>query len=103
MSKYCQGLIMALGLTLLTGCHTMSNGMDLFQSPASDASITHAVKEEIRHTAMLPASKIHVETMNHVVVLSGRVKSIRQSDMAGEIARKTPGVTSVQNNIIVRK
>jgi len=102
MRKYYQGLIVALGLALMVGCQSTSNGLDMFQ-PTTDASVTSAVQDALHRNHMVPASRIHVETMNHVVVLSGRVRSIRQSDMAGDIARKTPGVVSVQNNIVVRK
>ena len=103
MRKYYQSLIIAIGLAMMVGCHTTSNGMDFFPMPSSDASITSSVQEAIQKNHKLSTSKIHVTTTNHVVVLSGHVRSIRQSDMAGELARKTPGVASVENNIIVRK
>ncbi len=44
---------------------------------------------------------VHVETTNGVVRLSGYVKTIRQSDMSEDVARKTPGVKSVHKNILL--
>ncbi|ADG25599.1 periplasmic, osmotically inducible protein Y [Legionella pneumophila 2300/99 Alcoy] len=47
-------------------------------------------------------NQIHVESNQNVVILSGYVKKIRQSDIAEQIARQVQGVQSVENRIIVR-
>ena len=75
----------------------------IFNSHSSNVSLTTAVLENMLTDENLSTVTVHVETMNGVVQLTGYVKTIRQSDMAEELARKTPGVKSVQNNIIVRK
>ena len=78
-------------------------GENLFQTQSGDASITTAVLESMLNDENTSTLKVHVETIHGVVSLNGYVKTIRQSDMCEDVARKTPGVISVQNNIIVRK
>ena len=45
---------------------------------------------------------ISVETLNGIVQLSGFAKSAAEKSRADEIARKTPGVKGVDNNIVVK-
>lgn len=76
---------------------------DFFRLPSSDATITTSILEAMLNDENLSTVKVHVETTKGVVSLTGYVKTIRQSDTAEDIAKKTPGVKSVQNNIVVRK
>ena len=47
---------------------------------------------------------VHVDTDAHgAVVLSGTVKSAQQQDRAVQIAKDTEGVTSVRNNLSIKK
>jgi osmotically-inducible protein OsmY len=46
-------------------------------------------------------SSIGVQTLDHVVYLSGEVSEGLMKETAGTIARKTPGVTRVENEISV--
>jgi hyperosmotically inducible periplasmic protein len=48
-------------------------------------------------------ARVHVNTNQNTVILSGYVKKIRQSDTAEQIARQVPGVQNVVNNLIVRQ
>ena len=48
-------------------------------------------------------AQVHVETNQTTVILRGYVKKIRQSDTAEQVARQVPGVTMVENRIIVRQ
>ncbi len=102
MRNYYRTVMIAISLTLVVGCQTPS-GENLFRSQSSDVSITTAVLEAMLLNEDLSNLNVHVETTNGVVLLSGYVKTIRQSDTSEEVAKKTPGVKSVQNNIIVRK
>lgn len=102
MNKYYRTLVVAFGFTSLIGCQTM-NGDGLFQSHHSDDAITTSIHQEMLHDTSLAATKIQIETMHGAVMLGGHVKTIRQSDTAEAIAKHTPGVKSVQNDIVVRK
>ena len=103
MHKYYRHIVVALSLACLLGCQA-STGENLFVSqPSRDATITTAVLEAMLTNENTSTITVHVETTNGVVLLSGYVKTIRQSDTSEDVARKTPGVKSVQNNIIVRK
>lgn len=98
---YLKGL-MGLLFVLLVGCQSMTNE-SFFRVGPSDATITASVNSAFASHQELSAQRIHVETQKGTVVLSGYVKTIRQSDTAGDIAGKIAGVKSVQNELIVRK
>ncbi|WP_115221949.1 BON domain-containing protein [Legionella donaldsonii] len=102
MRKYYQGMLIALGFSLLTGCQMFSGG-NLFQPRLSDESLTASVNTAFINTPELAPVRIHVEAHNGIVLLSGYVKTIRQSDTAGDVASKVNGVKGVENNLIVRK
>ena len=97
--------ILPITLSLLVGCQTLSEFEDnvTLAPQSNDTSITTAILESMLENENTSTLAIHVQTTNGVVSLSGYVKTIRQSDTSEEIARKTPGVNSVQNNIVVRK
>lgn len=103
MRKFYQIMIVAICLAFTVGCQTTKMNQSIFQLPSSDAKITNSVLETMLTTEGLANLNVHVETIDGVVMLSGYVKTIRQSDMSEDVARKTPGVKSVRNNIIVRK
>ncbi len=101
MRKYYQSIIVAISLAFVIGCQTTTE--TFFQPGNNDTSINTAVLEAMLNNEYTSTLTVHVETINGAVVLSGYVKTIRQSDTCEAVARKTPGVKSVQNNIIVRK
>lgn len=101
MRKYYRSILVAISFALLVGCQSTDGNM--FAMQPSDAAITTSVQQAVMHDKALAHTRIHVQTNNGVVMLSGRVRTIRQSDMAGDLARKTNGVRSVQNNIVVRR
>lgn len=104
MRNYCRYVFVALSLILLVSCQSSTHGGDnLFRLQPNDNSLSAAVSETLRSNKDLAAHNIHVETSNSVVFLSGYVKTIRQSDTAGDLAGKVAGVKTVENNIIVRK
>jgi osmotically-inducible protein OsmY len=69
----------------------------------SDTSLNNAVSSALMSNALLAGLPIRVETDHANVRLSGYVKTIRQSDVAGDISSKVNGVKFVENNLIVRK
>lgn len=67
-----------------------------------DTTITTRVKTKFAEDSTVSAMAINVETLKGVVQLSGFAKSGAERTKAEELARGTPGVTSVRNDIVVR-
>jgi hyperosmotically inducible protein len=100
--RFFQAFALGFIVLLSPACHSpLQPG--LFQFTSNDEALTTAVLEGMLDNEETSTLKVHVETHDAVVSLSGYVKTIRQSDTCEALARKTPGVSSVQNNIIVRK
>jgi hyperosmotically inducible protein len=68
-----------------------------------DSVITAKVKSLLASDDFLKSFEISVETYKGTVQLSGFVDSQKAIDKAGEIARGVKGVTSVKNNLNVKK
>ncbi|MDD2987822.1 MAG: BON domain-containing protein [Zoogloea sp.] len=67
-----------------------------------DTTITTRVKTKFAEDSTVSAMAINVETLKGVVQLSGFAKSSAERNKAEELARGTPGVSSVRNDILVR-
>jgi hyperosmotically inducible protein len=69
-----------------------------------DSVITTKVKAKLAADKLRTLTHVQVDTnRDGVVVLSGSTTTQEGSDKAAAITRATEGVSSVQNNIIVRK
>jgi osmotically-inducible protein OsmY len=68
-----------------------------------DSVITTKVKSQLAADDFLKSFEISVETYKGVVQLSGFVDSQLAVNRAGEIARGVQGVSSVKNNLNVKK
>jgi osmotically-inducible protein OsmY len=67
-----------------------------------DAKITADVQTRLnRHPDLEGVSSIDVQTLDHVVYLSGEVSSGLMRGTAEAIAQKTPGVARVEDSIAV--
>ena len=67
----------------------------------TDAAITSAVKTKFLAEPGVPGTSINVDTNNHVVTLTGTVKSKAEMEKAMAIARDTKGVKRVVNHLKV--
>jgi len=67
----------------------------------TDAAITSAVKTKFLAEPGVPGTSINVDTNNHVVTLTGTVKTKAESAKAVAIARDTKGVKRVVNHLKV--
>jgi len=67
----------------------------------TDAAITAAVKTKFLAEPGVPGTSINVDTNNHIVTLTGTVKSKAEMDKAMAIARDTKGVKRVVNHLKV--
>ena len=96
-------VLMLVVFSFLPACKTVSN-FSLANFYRSDAAIRESIQTSIAASDLFTDLKpIQVEAHQGQVILSGYVKTIRQSDVAGDIATKTAGVRAVENNLIVRK
>ncbi len=111
MRNYMLKILIAGVFGLLAGCQSNpGQPASLFSAPfanpsfapAPQGNLTQSVQEALMRNDELAVAPIRVETRQNVVILSGYVKKIRQSDTAELIARQVPGVQSVENRIIVR-
>ena len=69
-----------------------------------DAKITAEVKQALaRHPDLEGTDMVYVQTVNHVVYLTGIVDSGLQREAAESIAHKASGVTAVVDNISISK
>lgn len=70
-------------------------------STSGDTETTRKVKTALGLSKRLAGFDINVGTSGGVVTLTGRVPSEDAKSLAGEIARDTPGVTEVKNEIAI--
>jgi len=69
-----------------------------------DAKITANVEAELgKHWELEAPDRVHVQTLNHVVYLTGDVSSGLQSRIAASVATRVKGVSRVENSISVDK
>ena len=71
------------------------------QPLVEDAALTAKVKAKLAADPQVAAYTIDVDTVNHVVTLSGSVTSAEESAEAEKLARDTEGVTQVVNRLTV--
>ena len=67
-----------------------------------DSTITAKIKANLAQDSKVNVADIHVKTYKGVVELSGFVNSESEVSEAGLVAGQVSGVTSVQNNLIVK-
>jgi hyperosmotically inducible periplasmic protein len=88
-----------LGIT--AGC-AVTSGQSTVGQYVDDATIATRVKARFAEDSQVSAMRIQVETLNGTVQLAGFATSQAEKDRAGQLARATPDVKEVRNNIIVR-
>jgi osmotically-inducible protein OsmY len=65
-----------------------------------DANITAGVQAQIdQHPALEAPNSVRVQTLDHVVYLSGQVDTDTERSMAESVAQQVAGVTRVVNSI----
>ena len=86
----------------LAGCATYSNCG--FAGCPDDAKMTANVEAELgKHSELEAPNLLHVQTLNHVVYLTGDVSSGLQSRIAASVATRVKGVSRVENSISIDK
>ncbi len=74
-----------------------------YGSHIDDVNITSAVKSKLLWSKYINTKLIKVETINSKVTLSGNVDTQKSRELAERLAKGTPGVISVTNNLEVNK
>ncbi len=65
-----------------------------------DAELSTAIQAEFdKHAALKPPNRIRIQTLNHVVYLTGLVDTELERSIAESIAHDTSGVVRVVNSI----
>jgi hyperosmotically inducible protein len=84
----------------LAGCATYSKCG--FPGCPDDLKITANVEAELgKHPELDAPDRVHVQTLNHVVYLTGHVSSGLQGRIAASVAAGVKGVSHVENSIYV--
>jgi osmotically-inducible protein OsmY len=94
------GVIAVIGLTLLqiSACATRRDEI------GDNAQVTRDVRALLaQHAELGPPNLIYVQTLDHVVYLTGFVSEGMMRTTAGEVALAAHGVTRVVNTIAVTK
>jgi osmotically-inducible protein OsmY len=73
-----------------------------FQECPGDAAISHAVRAALyRHPELRVPNRLYVQTLDQVVYLTGEVATDLQREIAESVARSTPGVRRVANDVSI--
>ncbi len=96
--------VLALGAVLaglLSGCTLFETHAKCgFHGCPGDAQITAQILSQFRERSELEPNAIRVQTLDHIVYLSGLVSSSLEIATAESIARQVPGVKEVVNSVV---
>jgi osmotically-inducible protein OsmY len=96
------GAVLALTSALALGACAQTRTSESTGAYVDDSAITGKVKTAILQDPALKVMQIHVETRKNVVQLSGFVDTPQMVARAGTVASRVSGVSSVQNDLIVK-
>jgi osmotically-inducible protein OsmY len=71
------------------------------RSPVSAVEVRHEIEETLLRNAELDAQRIRVDTCDSKVILQGGVRAWTEREDAERAAWRAPGVTEVENRILV--
>jgi osmotically-inducible protein OsmY len=85
----------------LTGVRGVTNLIRV-KPHASEPDLKRRIEQALVRNATSDAQRIAVDVQGSKVILTGTVRSVAERDEAERVARSAPGVTSVENRIVVR-
>ena len=101
MKKIIIASMVAAAALANVGC-AVTSGQSTVGQYVDDAAISTRVKARLAEDERVSAMRIQVEVLKGTVQLAGFATSQAEKDRAGQIARGTPDVKEVRNNIIVK-
>ena len=101
MKQVITAALIAIAAVAGTGC-AVTSGQSTVGQYVDDATIATRVKARFAEDSQVSAMRIQVEALKGTVQLAGFAVSQAEKDRAGQIARATPDVKEVRNNIIVK-
>ena len=84
----------------LSGVKGVFNNISLIQQPKV-ADVEKQIKAELARTVADDAQNIGIKTSNGTVILNGTVSSWSEDDAARRASWSVPGVTDVEDNLVV--
>lgn len=84
----------------IRGVHGVRNHIEV-RPHAAERGVRHRIVEALHRNADLDARHISVAVTGAVATLSGSVRTWLQRDAAGHAAAHAPGITQVDNRIVV--
>ncbi len=85
----------------LMGVKGVTNMIRLMPKAASPVEVSTKIKDALRRTAEFDAGRIEVEALNGKVTLRGAVRSFAEREDAERAAWAAPGVTAVEDKLMV--
>ena len=79
-----------------------ATGANEAQRALAEMSLQAKIKSKMALDELVKASDINIDSANGVVTLKGTVGSEAERTRAGQLARETAGVKSVDNRLVVR-
>lgn len=98
---YYQSLAATGDAAMIKGVKFVDNQITVMQPEASAADISSGIARAFARNAELYDDDVDVSADDGHVILSGTVETWGEYDMAEDVAWRSPGVTSVNNNILV--
>ena len=92
--------LLAVALLLSAAC-SRDDGKTAGQT-IDDAAITAKVKTAFAKDPGVKATEVKVDTFKRTVQLSGWVNTAEEKARAEELAKAVPGVTTVENKIVLK-
>lgn len=98
MKKTSMGFLAGAALLTLAGC---ASSMVPSDTRRADSGITSVIQTSLESNEKVKARQVDVETREGVVYLTGVVDTEEARREAGRVARRTPGVDGVVNELTV--
>jgi len=85
----------------IKGVTAVYNQVEVVPVPPTAEDVKHSIKKALERDAKLDAGGVNVESTNGTIRLSGRVRSWAEHDAAVDAAWAAPGVSSVEDDLLV--
>ncbi|HEU4649257.1 MAG TPA: BON domain-containing protein, partial [Gemmatimonadales bacterium] len=85
---------------MLTGVKGITNLITVYEQPVP-SDVKQRIRDALERAAAIDADRVNVEVDGHKVILRGTVASFAEAHEAEQAARSAPGVTEVDNRLVV--